>query len=107
MRRTVTRQVITECLVPVLGKKNFTGRFELWLSEEATFLGLHEVLDREERRQWILTTHWLADPYVKLEKRHFVVAGITDKVELGELWNHLGSVHSRSGYIWHLFEVWE
>jgi hypothetical protein len=101
-----SRRTILGYNLPLLGKKH-PGNFHLDIHEDATILSINEIVDPESRRYYRLALFALVDTYRDIERRHFVVLGTTEPAVLPELWNHVGSVQSRSGYVWHVFEVWQ
>jgi hypothetical protein len=89
--------------LPVLGKDHY-GDFTLRLPGNATILALEEV--KLENGAWglaLFVVSTLRDPH---EDRTFILVGSGDRLHLPDLWNHVGTKQSRSGYVWHLFEVW-
>lgn len=101
------RHSLLQYMVPLLGKGH-NGDFTLKMGEDATILGVHEILDPVGRRAWRLALLVLDDNYSKVVPFHFLVKGLTERVHLPSngAWNCVGTVQSRSGYVWAVFQVW-
>lgn len=105
-----SRHALVQHFVPLLGKGH-NGDFTLKIGIDSTILGVHEVqtlFPEEKKREWRLALLVLEDNYSKVVPYHFVVKGITEPVDLPEsgAWNCIGTVQSRSGYVWAIFQVW-
>lgn len=105
--RAVPKHAVVQHLLPLLGKGH-NGDFTLKIGQDSTILGFHEILDPETRREWRLAITVLEDMHSRVEPWHFVVKGVTERIQLPEngAWTCVGTVQSRSGYIWTLFQVW-
>jgi hypothetical protein len=101
------KHALVQHLVPLLGKGH-NGDFTLKIGDDSTILGIHEVLDPEDRKSWRLALLVLEDMRSRVVPWHFIVKGVTEKIELPEngAWNCVGNIQSRSGYIWAIFQVW-
>lgn len=102
--RTDPRHGLVQHLIPLLGKGH-NGDFTLKLGADSVVLGIHEVLSGGE---WRLALLVLEDLKSRVEPWHFIVKGIREKIDLPEngAWNCVGTIQSRSGYIWAIFQVW-
>jgi hypothetical protein len=102
--RAVPRHALTQHLVPLLGKGH-NGDFTLKIGEDSTILEVNEV---NYRGEWRIALLVLEDMQSIVTPWHFIVKGINEGIDLPEngAWNCVGSVQSRSGYIWAIFQVW-
>lgn len=105
--RAVPRHAVVQYLIPLLGKGH-NGDFTLKIGEDSTIIGIHEVLDPDDRKSWRIAITVVEDMHALVRPWHFIIKGITERITLPEngAWNCVGTIQSRSGYIWALFQVW-
>lgn len=106
-RQRRPRHALVQHMIPLLGKGH-NGDFTLKIGEDSTILGVHEIMDPEKRRGWRLAMLVLEDMHSLIVPWHFVIKGITERIELpgNGAWNCVATVQSRSGYVWAIFQVW-
>ena len=109
-RGRAPKHALVQHWVPLLGKGH-NGDFSIKMGEDSTILGVHEVetmFPEERKREWRLSLLVLEDMRSKIIPFHFLVKGVKEPVGLPEngAWNCIGTVQSRSGYIWTIFQVW-